>query len=995
MKKIYSLLLTAAALLVGTNAWAATRTAKDANEFKNAWEAAANGDVIKLTNDVTIDKTLWLGTANMKDAAKSITLDLNSWTLMNSANDLAYMFVITHGSLNITGNGIISQTGSKAEEVFRLTGSTYETVNPKTATSGYFSSLTVGEGVQINAAKNGIVLDEIENVTFGTNGKNGNDKAYYVHADKAWATAGVEAVSTKPYSTRVFTGSRGIANGVRVDVSGKIVAGKYAMKANGNLGGPSNTLKDDLSGYYISPEEEDLYSSFDAAYAPFIHIHSSADLRAPAENEGTKKPVAVYCSGFARWLVEGTCVGSTGIYVKSGEVDIHDANIQSNYTGEYTAASSTNSGVTATGSAVVIESSKVYAGDIDVNISGDSHLSAGSGYAIDESITYGEEYQEGESKVNTITISGGTFDGGGQGVMTVCAQTALEAASTTDETTITIIGGQASQGSATVGDQTLADFLASSSTEEQQGQTHITYVDNTMVISQGSGPSVSTNWADIETLSDKDNPVDVKWETIEDVPMDGNAIYLGELLINSGSAGNLQKLTIPENKTLQVKNLIMNSYARIIVEAGGKLIVTGEQGIVAPNKENILLKHNSATNTFASLLLDPAAVSSNKHPNATVEFTSQSWRIDSDHLQWEWFGIPTYTAITSITATCPAFVAAFENSAWSNVGLVSDINGDATKRAKMNKPFVAYDLLANRPKTSDAPKITISGEMVGNVNAVLNVNYHWTPVANSYTAEIDAEALVNVLKNSSNITDAIYVARHNSETGKLTWDTKPADELNGLKLKPMQAFLLNNPNYMEDITVNYASMVYAPATASAAPRRSAANEYAAKVTINVANEDGTWDNVDLRENSNAKSYEKYLNDDVNIYVLDGEKNDYVVAEDLENAYVGFSTVEGGNFTISFTKAEGREFDMIDLETGAKVAVAEGETYSFTAAANYANDYRFKLVERAKMPTAIENTEVKANVKGIYTITGQYLGEMNVWNTLPAGIYVVNGTKLVK
>ena len=78
-----------------------------------------------------------------------------------------------------------------------------------------------------------------------------------------------------------------------------------------------------------------------------------------------------------------------------------------------------------------------------------------------------------------------------------------------------------------------------------------------------------------------------------------------------------------------------------------------------------------------------------------------------------------------------------------------------------------------------------------------------------------------------------------------------------------------------------------------------------------------------------------------------------------------------------------------------MAVKEGETYSFAAAANTVADYRFKLVERAKLPTAIENTEAVKSVKGIYTITGQYLGEMNVWNTLPAGVYVVNGEKCVK
>ena len=107
MKKINYLVLMAAMLLVGANAWATTRTASNATEFENAWKAAQNNDVIQLTNDVTITKTLWLGTANMNDASKSITLDLNGWILTNDQSDLAYMFVITHGELNV----ITSQPG--------------------------------------------------------------------------------------------------------------------------------------------------------------------------------------------------------------------------------------------------------------------------------------------------------------------------------------------------------------------------------------------------------------------------------------------------------------------------------------------------------------------------------------------------------------------------------------------------------------------------------------------------------------------------------------------------------------------------------------------------------------------------------------------------------------------------------------------------------------------------------------------------------------------
>ena len=46
-----------------------------------------------------------------------------------------------------------------------------------------------------------------------------------------------------------------------------------------------------------------------------------------------------------------------------------------------------------------------------------------------------------------------------------------------------------------------------------------------------------------------------------------------------------------------------------------------------------------------------------------------------------------------------------------------------------------------------------------------------------------------------------------------------------------------------------------------------------------------------------------------------------------------------------------------------------------------------------MPTALENAEVKANVKGVYTLMGQYLGEKI--DKLPAGVYVVDGVKVVK
>ena len=138
-----------------------------------------------------------------------------------------------------------------------------------------------------------------------------------------------------------------------------------------------------------------------------------------------------------------------------------------------------------------------------------------------------------------------------------------------------------------------------------------------------------------------------------------------------------------------------------------------------------------------------------------------------------------------------------------------------------------------------------------------------------------------------------------------------------------------------------------------------------------------------------------MNNTLDLYTV-GTKNQATLAtDDLNNTILGLNCVEAGTYTISFSHINGEELTLIDHATGAQVAMVEGATYEFTAEANSTNDYRFEIVSAAKMPTAIENAEAVKSAKGIYTITGQYVGEMNVWNTLPAGIYVVNGEKLVK
>ena len=92
---------------------------------------------------------------------------------------------------------------------------------------------------------------------------------------------------------------------------------------------------------------------------------------------------------------------------------------------------------------------------------------------------------------------------------------------------------------------------------------------------------------------------------------------------------------------------------------------------------------------------------------------------------------------------------------------------------------------------------------------------------------------------------------------------------------------------------------------------------------------------------------------------------------------------------------GEGLALVDLKNNTVVNIDNNATYNFTAEENEQNDYRFQIIKRQNVVTDVENVENSMKDGGIYTLTGMYLGNMSVWNTLPAGVYVVNGEKMVK
>ena len=978
MRKIYSLVLMATALLIGTNAWAGSVSTWD--DLKTALQAGGevtlSADINVTADNVATWRGIWIGSESVDGTAPTAVLDLNGHNIIiNSGNyqskgvtkeQALNPFAITKGSLTIKsdspakiqvvkGQSIVS----KGTNVFSVFGADdANKVDPKG--NNPFTYLEIGANVTVETQNGTVVAIDALKVGHAAVGSNTN------------------------YTTYPTGKTSGYAYGARIEIKGSLISqGAESTTISGTPKSYQNKCYGiKVNGLVLSPADEN------KKYAPYVHIHPSAVLQSDNRSgEVNGYPImagsaAVYASGFAQWLIEGNCSGATGVYIGSGILVINDAQVKS--AADVYDAAGAGGHANGSGSAIVINSRSNYQGEVTVTVTGDTKVESTSGYAFEEVVNT----TDNNTKVDSISIQGGTFEGGAQGALVVTPATATEA-------TVNVTGGKV-EGTGNIGTDGLAEYL------NNQGGTHTTLVEDEsgktiLVISEGSAP---VGYATIAAALEA-GKTSVKLTGASDA-ISGNVV-LGELEINEATA---QVLTIPANASLTVGRVVLGKYAQIIVEAGAKLIVTGEQGIVAPVVSNIVLKNEgallAADRKHATFLFNPA-VTSNRHPNATVELTTYAFVNGSADYQWERFGVPTWNALKDIAteSTVRTRFTVYEGTAWKELGYLNPSGSEATvNKAGFNKPFATYNLLAYRNSSAAAPTYTFAGELVGNMNSELNVTTYWTPFTNSYSANLNVPALYAAVKAASIIDEYIYIAEPQG-LGTYNWKAWDA-ETKGFATKtlaPMQAFILKKvygSTQTEAVEMNYNSMVYAPAPVMAPARMAANNDYTARMCVVVANENGIWDDVQLRETeTRTKEAEKYMNSDINIYATTAGKAAILAVENLENTYVGFSTVKGGKFTINFTDVEGSEYTLIDHETGAQVAIVEGATYEFTAAANSVNDYRFEIVSAAKMPTAIENAEAAKSAKGIYTITGQFVGEMNVWNTLPAGIYVVNGEKRVK
>ncbi len=450
----------------------------------------------------------------------------------------------------------------------------------------------------------------------------------------------------------------------------------------------------------------------------------------------------------------------------------------------------------------------------------------------------------------------------------------------------------------------------------------------------------------------------------------------------------------------------------MIVEPTAALVI-GEGGIVTSKPENIIIQADE--DGAASLLLDPT-ITVNQTPELTVKMT-----VPAEHAGYEMLGSDKYRhwhrfamPVEHMDATwakepnVPTYLYGWDYSAqaWEQVGVTEML------------PFAGYTLSPDQEITgsNSAVTYTFKGQLLGNTNCTLNLNHHgYNFFGNSYTGYISILKLVDQIMGDAKIDGTVWMWDGEKYQGVALEYIRNYGEISGLvpswqkEVAPMQTFVLRlTGSDFSSTDINYADAIWgnprydaAKTALNAAPARHAVMNDDAIIRMTIE-ANGQKESVVMVENgvySDAydRGYDaiKYMNENCfNTYVgVNGENYGTVATDNLEGKMLNIKTNNELAYALTFDFVAGEEYALRDNLTGNVIAIEEGATYEFAAQPNSTVEGRFEIVSVAKMPTAIENTEVKANAKGIYTLTGQYLGED--FEAVPAGVYVVNGVKIVK
>ncbi len=467
-------------------------------------------------------------------------------------------------------------------------------------------------------------------------------------------------------------------------------------------------------------------------------------------------------------------------------------------------------------------------------------------------------------------------------------------------------------------------------------------------------------------------------------------------------------VTIPSGVQAQALGITVNSGKVITIESGATLIVGngGLSGITSAAQ--LLIKDGGA------LAISPAVETVKTQVPSTNEIKTTIREVKDDYAA----GNATYKYIWKNIAL-PVTKASMDFSPKGTLTL-NDWNNGWQAASEFGTPFKGYHITVHESveTTVKNPTYTFTGNLNGNTDVTLtmaNRGYHL--FGNSWSAPLDVYEILNQIehyKNSEVQTGIkVYISDKCTLAGKTYFDGQYEDiTRDGLKnavfAKDFSTigahecfFLCSNVNNTQ-IALNYEKAVWnavlasANTTASAPKRVVVASDENTGVKVVLTADNERWDAVRLYKNGTT-SLAKIMNEgsaNVNIYATTEQGNYSTLGtEDLLGIELTIRTNGRSNYTLSFDNVEGEIYAIQDLKTGAVIEMSAGNTYTFTADANTTST-RFRIVDRSEVTTGTDNV-VATQATGIYTVMGQYLGETEIFETLPAGVYIVNGKKVVK
>lgn len=507
------------------------------------------------------------------------------------------------------------------------------------------------------------------------------------------------------------------------------------------------------------------------------------------------------------------------------------------------------------------------------------------------------------------------------------------------------------------------------------------------------------------TIGDEEHQVIV---TIEE----GTNAETNRLVVNEGSA-----IIVKDGATLNVGlgGVVVGgdqSTTSITVEPGGKFVSNGT--VVSSNEEDIVIM---ADNEKAGNFIIAPDVNFNYQPKAKVELYTQALQKDASTFKWQRFAMPLVSAtyggnVTNdhATANNGSPVVTYNNGGFFTGVDAWDYENDQWTYLESTtemKPFLGYKL-ANT-STNGGVTYTFSGNLVGNVADDLSfVANGYNLFGNSYTAPINILSLIESVKeNAPGVAGSIWLWNVNNQSYEAENFASIESEMSDYtEIPSLHTFILQlRDGSSASAEIDYTNAVWGHLLAGTnnAPKRAQAFEGNA-MRIQLTSANGLADKITLMEkDSYSAEYEdgrdadKYMNaDNVNLYTtLDGKDYSIVATDNLDGLNLSVQTVDETVYTLNFTKVAGNDYVLYDNVANQYMTITEGAAYSFVANANTTVEGRFQIVKGHKVTTDIDEVGSAQSTTGIYTVLGQYMGQSADFNSLPAGVYVINGQKVIK